>query len=124
MPISAKWKHESSIHIGFIVFNGGVTTFFAKSVYGLQRPRYRNRGLKSKSAWPTINHLHELSSIKFYRDDLTNDEAVCDSVPTLCVSEIKQNLYLMFLFRDKRNIKNNQRYIQFDLLTISSVVNW
>ena len=33
MPISAKWKHKSSIHIGFIVFNGGVTTFFAKSVY-------------------------------------------------------------------------------------------
>ena len=33
MPISAKWKHNSSIHIGFIVFNGGVTTFFAKSVY-------------------------------------------------------------------------------------------
>ena len=32
MPISAKWKHKSSIHIGFIVFNGGVTTFFAKSV--------------------------------------------------------------------------------------------
>ena len=33
MPISAKWKHKSSIHIGFIVFNGGVTNFFAKSVY-------------------------------------------------------------------------------------------
>ena len=32
MPISAKWKHKNSIHIGFIVFNGGVTTFFAKSV--------------------------------------------------------------------------------------------
>ena len=32
MPISAKWKHKSSIHMGFIVFNGGVTTFFAKSV--------------------------------------------------------------------------------------------
>ena len=32
MPISAKWKHKSSIHIGFIVFNWGVTTFFAKSV--------------------------------------------------------------------------------------------
>ena len=32
MPISAKWKHRSSFHIGFIVFNGGVTTFFAKSV--------------------------------------------------------------------------------------------
>ena len=35
MPISAKWKHKSSIHIGFIVFNGGVTTFFAKSVFNL-----------------------------------------------------------------------------------------
>ena len=33
MPISAKWKHKSSIHIGFIVFNGGVTIFFAKSVF-------------------------------------------------------------------------------------------
>ena len=33
MPISAKWRHKSSIHIGFIVLNGGVTTFFAKSVY-------------------------------------------------------------------------------------------
>ena len=33
MPISAKWKHKSSIHIGFIVFNGGVTTLFAKNVY-------------------------------------------------------------------------------------------
>ena len=33
MPISAKWKHKSSIHIGFIVFNGGVATFFAKSVW-------------------------------------------------------------------------------------------
>ena len=33
MPISAKWKHKSSIHISFIVFNGGVTTFFAKSVH-------------------------------------------------------------------------------------------
>ena len=33
MSISAKWKHKSSIHIGFIVFNGGVTTFFAKSVF-------------------------------------------------------------------------------------------
>ena len=33
MPISAKWKHKSSIHISFIVFNGGVTTFFAKSVF-------------------------------------------------------------------------------------------
>ena len=32
MPISAKWKHKSSIHIGLIVFYGGVTTFFAKSV--------------------------------------------------------------------------------------------
>ena len=32
MPISAKWKHKISIHIGFIVFNGGVTTLFAKSV--------------------------------------------------------------------------------------------
>ena len=32
MPISAKWKHKSLVHIGFIVFNGGVTTFFAKSV--------------------------------------------------------------------------------------------
>ena len=32
MPISAKWKHKSSIHIGLSVFNGGVTTFFAKSV--------------------------------------------------------------------------------------------
>ena len=32
MPISAKGKHKSSIHIGFIVFNGGVTTFFVKSV--------------------------------------------------------------------------------------------
>ena len=35
MPISAKWKHKSSIHIGFIVFNGGVTTFFAKSICAL-----------------------------------------------------------------------------------------
>ena len=34
MPISTKWKHKSSIHIGFIVFDVGVTTFFAKSVYG------------------------------------------------------------------------------------------
>ena len=33
MQISAKWKHNSPIHISFIVFNGGVTTFFAKSVY-------------------------------------------------------------------------------------------
>ena len=33
MPILAKWKHKSSIHIGFIVFNGGVTTFFVKSVF-------------------------------------------------------------------------------------------
>ena len=33
MPISAKWKHKSSINIGFIVFNGGVTTFFAKSAF-------------------------------------------------------------------------------------------
>ena len=32
MPISGKWKHKSSINIGFIVFNGGVTTFFAKSI--------------------------------------------------------------------------------------------
>ena len=32
-PYHAKWKHKNSIHIGFIVFNGGVTTFFAKSVY-------------------------------------------------------------------------------------------
>ena len=32
MPISAKWKHKSAIQICFIVFNGGVTTFFAKSV--------------------------------------------------------------------------------------------
>ena len=32
MTISAKWKHKSAIHIGFIVFNGGVTTFLAKSV--------------------------------------------------------------------------------------------
>ena len=40
MPISAKWKHKSSIHIGFIVFNGGVTTFFAKSVYSI--PDYRD----------------------------------------------------------------------------------
>ena len=32
MPSSAKWKHKSSIHIGFIVFNGGVATFLAKSV--------------------------------------------------------------------------------------------
>ena len=38
MPISAKWKHKSSIHIGFIVFNGGVTTFFAKSVLAKQYP--------------------------------------------------------------------------------------
>ena len=30
MPISAKWKHKSSIHIGFIVFNGGVTTFLPR----------------------------------------------------------------------------------------------
>ena len=37
MPISAKWKHKSSIHIGFIAFNGGVTTFFAKSVARLTR---------------------------------------------------------------------------------------
>ena len=35
MPISAKWKHKSSIHIGFIVFNGGLTTFFAKSVWNI-----------------------------------------------------------------------------------------
>ena len=35
MPISAKWKHKSSIHIGFIVFNVGVTTFFVKSVYAI-----------------------------------------------------------------------------------------
>ena len=27
MPISAKWKHKSSIHIGFIVFNGGNNLF-------------------------------------------------------------------------------------------------
>ena len=40
MPISAKWKHKSSIHIGFIVFNGGVTTFFAKSV--LQTKGYKH----------------------------------------------------------------------------------
>ena len=33
MPISGKWKHKSSIHIGFIVFNRGLTTFFAKSVF-------------------------------------------------------------------------------------------
>ena len=37
MPISAKWKHKSSIHIGLIVFNGGVTAFFAKSVYAKQK---------------------------------------------------------------------------------------
>ena len=36
MSISAKWKHKSSIHIGFIVFNGGVTTFLAKSIYWSQ----------------------------------------------------------------------------------------
>ena len=30
MPISAKWKHKSSIHIGFMVFNGGVTTFLCQ----------------------------------------------------------------------------------------------
>ena len=33
MPILAKWKNKSSIHISFIVFNGGVTTLFAKSVW-------------------------------------------------------------------------------------------
>ena len=37
MPISTKWKSKSSIHIGFIVFNGGVTTFFAKSVYSCHK---------------------------------------------------------------------------------------
>ena len=40
MPISAKWKHKSSIHIGFIVFNGGVTTFFAKSVYTIKHQNF------------------------------------------------------------------------------------
>ena len=43
MPISAKWKHKSSIHIGFIVFNGGVTTFFAKSVTKQEFPVYLER---------------------------------------------------------------------------------
>ena len=43
MPISAKWKHKSSIHIGFIVFNGGVTTFFAKSVYTGPTPNSGNK---------------------------------------------------------------------------------
>ena len=41
MPISAKWKHKSSIHIGFIVFNGGVTTFFAKSVFYIDEIQVR-----------------------------------------------------------------------------------
>ena len=36
MPISAKWKHKSSIHIGFIVFNGGVTTFFRQECIWLK----------------------------------------------------------------------------------------
>ena len=40
MPISAKWKHKSSIHIGFIVFNRGVTTFFAKSVLRNSKTEY------------------------------------------------------------------------------------
>ena len=30
MPFSAKWNHKSSIHIGFIVFNGAVTNFFCQ----------------------------------------------------------------------------------------------
>ena len=30
MPISAKWKHKSSIHIGFIVFNGGCNNLFCQ----------------------------------------------------------------------------------------------
>ena len=53
MPISAKWKHKSSIHIGFIVFNGGVTTFFAKSVV---------RNVSSL----TITELHK--SCRYYLD--------------------------------------------------------
>ena len=39
MPVSAKWKHKNSIHIGFIVFNGGVTTFlprvYVPLIYGM-----------------------------------------------------------------------------------------
>ena len=47
MPILAKWKHKSSIHIGFIVFNGGVTIFFAKSVHS------ERHGLNNFTSWYT-----------------------------------------------------------------------
>ena len=50
MPISAKWKHKSSIHIGFIVFNGGVTTLFAKSISKILFKFPRCQWVKDK-AW-------------------------------------------------------------------------
>ena len=50
MPISAKWKRKSLIHIGFIVFNGGVATFFAKSVQATKKiNEMNNMNLNSHS---------------------------------------------------------------------------
>ena len=57
MPISAKWKHKSSIHIGFIVFNGGVTTFFAKSVC-------QNATVRLCGAWIRIYYVKMYSPLR------------------------------------------------------------
>ena len=65
LPISAKWKHKSSIHFDFITFNGGVTTVFAKSVLVViylsgcpvyfREPHWKSTGLLEVSdvAWQT-----------------------------------------------------------------------
>ena len=74
MQISAKWKHKSSIHIGFIVFTGGVTTFFAQSVYMQLLPR----GLKSICIWKYIPAL--LSNSRNLDLTWRNDNVIITSI--------------------------------------------
>ena len=81
MPISAKWKHKSSIHIGFIVFNGGVTTFFAKSVE--KKDKFDN-GVSQLIKYPHNEPKHRLWHFSHIFSDFYNlmklDHWVCCSV--------------------------------------------
>ena len=54
MPISAKWKHKNSIHIGFIVFNGGVTTFFCQECIW---PFRASRWLSIENTWDKLTEI-------------------------------------------------------------------
>ena len=122
MPISAKWKHKSSIHIGFIVFNGGVTTFFAKNVSELFNPFKLTQ--ESHSMLSLISNSSTFVSKRFHLLH-GGDKDILSRVLMFVQSHLQTFLLLSTIFYHTACFKCDLCRVIYAIKTLSmDTINW